>query len=103
VEGAFGAPDSDTGKVAYFLAMSALYPQSDQGQVFIFKVAQVESSVYSVYYTRLFSGEQPADMAAKIRAWLVEHLTEYAPDIGGLTADASWVAYLRAKLRDEHP
>jgi hypothetical protein len=100
LEGAFEAPDVVTGRPAYFLAMSAVYPDTDQGQVFIMKVATVEDAVYSVSYTTMFPGQQAEALTAKIRAWLAEHLTEYSPEIGGLTPDPSWVAHLRTELHE---
>jgi hypothetical protein len=99
VEGAFEAPDRVTGQSAYFLTMSAVYP--DGGQAFIMKVAPLGDAVYSVFYTTMFSGQHEA-MRATIRRWLAVHVTEYGPEIGGLAPDPSWVPYLRSKLEGAH-
>lgn len=99
VEGAFEAPDRETGQSVYFLTMSAVY--ADGGQAFIIKVAALDRAVYSVSYTTMFSG--PSDtMPAKNREWLAAHLTEYGPEIGGLLPDPSWVPYLRSKFEGAH-
>lgn len=99
VEGAFETPDRVTGRSAYFLTMSAVYP--DGGQAFIIKVAALDDAVYSVSYTTMFSGATDS-LPVKIREWLAAHVTEYGSELGGLTPDPSWVPYLRSKLEGTH-
>jgi len=99
VNGAFGAPDSATGKLAYFLTTSAVYSDTNRGQAFIMKIAPLDDAVYSVFYTIIFSGK-PEATETRIREWLAAHITEYGREIGRMTPDPSWVAYLRSKLRE---
>jgi hypothetical protein len=91
VNGAFGVPDSATGKLAYFLTTSAVYSDTNRGQAFIMKIAPLDDAVYSVFYTTIFLG------------WLAAHITEYGREIGNMSPDPSWVAYLRSKLREPSP
>lgn len=102
VEGAFQTPDSVTKQPIYFLAMSAVYPTIDGGQAYIIKVAALDDAVYSVSYTRMFSG-LPDAMPAKIRGWLAANVMTYGRAIGGLTPDSSWVPYLRSKFEGMRP
>ena len=101
VESAFAVPDPVTGQSVYFLTMIAAYAGADAGQVFIIKVASVNHAVYSVSYTRMFSGER-GPMLAQIREWLKTHVTNYGREMGGLTPDPSWVGYLRSELEGIH-
>lgn len=97
VEGAFGVRDPVTAQLVYFLTISAVYAVTGQGQAYIIKVAALEDAVYSVSYTTMFSGK-PEVMRDRIREWLAVHVTEYGQELGGLTLDPSWVAYLHSQL-----
>lgn len=101
VEAAFEVADRVMGQSVYFLTMSAIHAAADGGQAFIIKVAALKDAVYSVSYTRMFSGEREL-MRAQIREWLATHVTNYGREIGGLTPDRAWVGYLRSELQGVH-
>lgn len=91
VEASFQAPDKTTGETVVFITMSAIYP--DGGQGFVMKVAPIEDAVYSMSYSKLFSGP-PSALRSTIRAWLARTVEEHGTELGALQPDEAWVQVL---------
>ena len=94
LEAFFAAPDRPSGKLAFYIVQSAVYPEEQAGQVFLMKVARTGDAVYCRSYSRMFTGP-PGDMRERIRTWLLANLDEYGRQLAPLRLGESWSRFLR--------
>lgn len=98
----FTLPNPSSGNPEYFLTLSSVSPARHAGKAWIAKVASLNGSVYSIWYSHPLSGslDQLPELARK---WLAENAEPRKADLARLVADASWIPYMEKDLKGAAP
>ena len=99
---AFGAPHPVSHAIVYYITLMTVYADRNAGQVSFMKVAPLGDAVYSMSYSRMFSGP-PEQMPEMIRKWLLSNLKRSYDAIDEVEPDEQWVSYLRKAPWPEPP
>jgi hypothetical protein len=94
--------DPSSGDPEYFLTLSSVSPARRAGKAWISKVASLQGSVYSIWYSHPLSG--PLDQLPELaRMWLAENAEPRKAELARLVPDASWVPYMEKDLKGAAP
>ncbi len=96
----FTAPDTITKNPDFFIFSDIIYPDQGYGYLYITKISSLQDSVFSVTYSKKFTGASTDLIKKDITDWLAQDLkldNGYTKEIGNIEVDPSWLEYFASK------
>jgi curved DNA-binding protein CbpA len=94
----FTAPDTITKQPDYFIYFDVTNPGQDYGYLYITKISSIQNSVFSVTYSKKFTGS--AGLESNMESWLAGDLKSSngaSATLSNVGVDSSWLTYFVGK------